>query len=104
MDMLIWSRVVQGVGAGGIYGLVNVIITDLAPLRDAGKYLSFTTVVWAITDVTGPLLGVLFLTIRNLEMVFLYQPLHHSYQRDHHAYHTQVTSAQGQLYGEGQSI
>ena len=24
MDMLIWSRVVQGLGAGGIYGLVNV--------------------------------------------------------------------------------
>ena len=24
MDMLIWSRVIQGIGAGGIYGLVNV--------------------------------------------------------------------------------
>lgn len=24
MDMLIWARVVQGAGAGGIYGLVNV--------------------------------------------------------------------------------
>ena len=60
MNMLIWSRVVQGVGAGGIYGLVNVIITDLVPLRDVGKYLSFTAVVWAIADVMGPLLGGLF--------------------------------------------
>lgn len=24
MNMLIWSRVVQGIGGGGIYGLVNV--------------------------------------------------------------------------------
>jgi MFS family permease len=24
MDMLIWSRVIQGIGSGGIYGLVNV--------------------------------------------------------------------------------
>ncbi|KAI9044182.1 MDR family MFS transporter [Aspergillus affinis] len=57
MDMLIWSRVVQGIGGGGIYGLVNVIITDLVPLRDVGKYISFTGLVWAIADVAGPLLG-----------------------------------------------
>jgi MFS family permease len=27
MNMLIWSRVVQGIGAGGIYGLVSVSAT-----------------------------------------------------------------------------
>ncbi|KAL6234755.1 hypothetical protein BDW75DRAFT_240777 [Aspergillus navahoensis] len=57
MDMLIWSRVIQGIGGGGIYGLVNVIITDLVQLRDVGKYISFTGLVWAIADVAGPLLG-----------------------------------------------
>ncbi|KAF8247314.1 putative efflux pump antibiotic resistance protein [Wilcoxina mikolae CBS 423.85] len=57
MNMLIWSRVVQGIGGGGIYGLVNVIITDLVPLQDVGKYLSFAGLVWAIADVVGPLLG-----------------------------------------------
>ncbi|EPS39273.1 hypothetical protein H072_6934 [Dactylellina haptotyla CBS 200.50] len=60
MSMLIWSRVVQGAGAGGIYGLVNVIITDLVPLRDAGKYLATTALVWALADVAGPLLGGIF--------------------------------------------
>lgn len=60
MNMLIWSRVVQGAGAGGIYGLVNVIITDLVPLRDVGKYLATTALVWAIADVAGPLLGGIF--------------------------------------------
>jgi MFS family permease len=34
-----------------------VIITDLVPLRDVGKYISFTALVWAIADVAGPLLG-----------------------------------------------
>lgn len=29
MDMLIWSRVVQGAGGGGIYGLVNVSISTI---------------------------------------------------------------------------
>ncbi|EAW12275.1 MFS transporter/fungal specific transcription factor domain-containing protein [Aspergillus clavatus NRRL 1] len=57
MNMLIWSRVIQGIGGGGIYGLVNVIITNLVPLRDIGKYISFTGLVWAIADVAGPLLG-----------------------------------------------
>ncbi|EWC44093.1 hypothetical protein DRE_07228 [Drechslerella stenobrocha 248] len=60
MDMLIWSRVVQGAGAGGIYGLVNVIITDLVPLKDVGNYLATTALVWAVADVLGPLLGGIF--------------------------------------------
>ncbi|KAL3428929.1 putative efflux pump antibiotic resistance protein [Aspergillus tetrazonus] len=57
MNMLVWSRVIQGIGGGGIYGLVNVILTDLVPLRDVGKYVSVTGLVWAIADVAGPLLG-----------------------------------------------
>ncbi|KAE8211064.1 hypothetical protein CF327_g5139 [Tilletia walkeri] len=61
MDMLIWSRVVQGIGASGIYGLVNVIIAaDLVPLRDVGKYLSSVAAIWAIADLLGPLLGGVF--------------------------------------------
>lgn len=57
MDMLIASRIVQGIGGGGIYGLVNVIITDLVPLKDVGKYLSITGLIWVLADVAGPLLG-----------------------------------------------
>lgn len=61
MNMLIASRIVQGIGGGGIYGLVTVIITaDLVALRDAGKYLSFIALVWGIADVVGPLLGGVF--------------------------------------------
>ncbi|PMD49998.1 MFS general substrate transporter [Hyaloscypha bicolor E] len=56
MDMLIWSRVIQGIGSGGIYGLVNVI-PGLVPLRDAGKYISAILATWAVADVAGPLLG-----------------------------------------------
>ena len=33
MNMLIASRVIQGIGGGGIMGLVNIIITDLTSLR-----------------------------------------------------------------------
>lgn len=34
-----------------------MIITDLVPLRDVGKYLSATIAIWAVADVAGPLLG-----------------------------------------------
>ncbi|MCJ1436469.1 hypothetical protein MMC27_005848 [Xylographa pallens] len=60
MTMLIWSRVIQGSGGGGIYGLVNVIFTDLVPLRDVGKYIATTAVVWGIADIAGPILGGVF--------------------------------------------
>jgi MFS family permease len=33
MKMLIASRVIQGIGGGGIMGLVNIIITDIISLR-----------------------------------------------------------------------
>lgn len=33
MPMLIASRVVQGIGGGGIMGLVNIILTDVTSLR-----------------------------------------------------------------------
>ena len=35
----------------------QIIVTELVPLRDVGKYISFTGLVWAIADVAGPLLG-----------------------------------------------
>ncbi|KAF2123486.1 putative efflux pump antibiotic resistance protein [Dothidotthia symphoricarpi CBS 119687] len=60
MKMLVASRVIQGIGGGGIYGLVNVIVTDLVPLKDVGKYLSITGLIWVVADVAGPLLGGVF--------------------------------------------
>lgn len=33
MNMLIASRVIQGVGGGGIMGLVNIIMADITSLR-----------------------------------------------------------------------
>ena len=38
----------------------QIIVTDLVPLRDVGKYISFTGLVWALADVAGPLLGGVF--------------------------------------------
>ncbi|KAH8586114.1 major facilitator superfamily domain-containing protein [Bisporella sp. PMI_857] len=37
--MLIAGRTVQGLGAGGIYVLLDIVCCDLVPLRERGKYL-----------------------------------------------------------------
>ncbi|KAK7700964.1 hypothetical protein SLS64_010558 [Diaporthe eres] len=37
--MLIAGRTVQGLGAGGIYVLVDIVCCDLVPLRERGKWL-----------------------------------------------------------------
>ncbi|KAF7134198.1 hypothetical protein CNMCM5793_005926 [Aspergillus hiratsukae] len=99
MNMLIWSRVVQGIGGGGIYGLVNVIVTDLVPLRDVGKYISFTGLVWAIADIAGPLLGGAFSQyIRHLALVLLHQPVHLPNQSHYHSLvspHSDLQDRQG---------
>jgi MFS family permease len=49
-----------------------VIVTDLVPLRDVGKYISFTGLIWAIADVAGPLLGGAF--SQYVELKFLMTP------------------------------
>ncbi|RAL05832.1 MFS general substrate transporter [Aspergillus ibericus CBS 121593] len=37
--MLIAGRTIQGVGAGGMYVLLDIVCADLVPLRERGKYL-----------------------------------------------------------------
>lgn len=57
MVMLVVSRAVQGLGGGGIMMLVNIVISDIVPLTDRGKYSGLIGATWGIASVTGPLLG-----------------------------------------------
>lgn len=55
--MLIVGRTIQGVGAGGIYVLLDIVCCDLVPLRERGKYLglmfSWSVVVAALGHQSG---------------------------------------------------
>ncbi|KAH8819909.1 general substrate transporter [Xylogone sp. PMI_703] len=55
--MLIGGRVVQGLGGGGIALMINIIITDLVPLRERGKYMAIVQMVSAVGAALGPFLG-----------------------------------------------
>ncbi|KAK8212143.1 major facilitator superfamily domain-containing protein [Phyllosticta capitalensis] len=54
---LLTSRVIQGIGGGGIAALTGVIITDMVPLKERGKWLGLVTMMWAIGSVIGPVIG-----------------------------------------------
>ena len=51
------GRSIQGVGGGGIISLTEILITDLVPLRQRGKWFGYQSVTWALGSVTGPLIG-----------------------------------------------
>ncbi|ROV94790.1 hypothetical protein VMCG_08842 [Cytospora schulzeri] len=57
VPMLIASRTVQGMGAGGITGLVIILIGDLVGTRKRGKYQGFIGATWAVASALGPVLS-----------------------------------------------
>lgn len=57
VPMLVASRMVQGVGAGGITALVIILIGDLVGTRKRGKYQGFIGATWAVASALGPVLS-----------------------------------------------
>ncbi|MCU1636839.1 MAG: major facilitator transporter [Cryobacterium sp.] len=56
-DTLIVFRVLQGLGAGGLASLSQIIMADIISPRDRGKYAGLFGAVMAVGTVGGPLLG-----------------------------------------------
>ncbi len=57
MLALTLSRVVQGIGAGGCFALVYIVLSDISEPQDRGKMMSLASFVWGLASVLGPSLG-----------------------------------------------
>ncbi|GAA5168412.1 MULTISPECIES: MFS transporter [Amycolatopsis] len=55
--LLIAARVVQGIGAGGLMALIQVIIATMIPPRELGRYSGYFGAVFAVGTSAGPLIG-----------------------------------------------
>ncbi|GAW14666.1 hypothetical protein ANO14919_040690 [Xylariales sp. No.14919] len=55
--MLIGGRTVQGLGAGGILVLIDVVVSDLVPLQDRAKFMGLVRITGAIGSSIGPVVG-----------------------------------------------
>ncbi|ORY88553.1 iron permease [Leucosporidium creatinivorum] len=57
MDMMLAGRAFQGVGAGAILTLTEIVLADLVPLSERGAYQGAFGAVWALASATGPPIG-----------------------------------------------
>lgn len=54
---LIGYRVIQGLGAGGLTALGQIVMADIVSPRERGRYMGFIGAVMAVATIGGPLLG-----------------------------------------------
>lgn len=57
MNQLIVARGLQGMGAAGLIAMTFIIIADLFPPSERGKYQGFVGATFGIASVLGPLIG-----------------------------------------------
>jgi EmrB/QacA subfamily drug resistance transporter len=57
MNQLILFRGLQGIGAGGIMGLIFTILGDIFSPQERGQYQGFFSAVWGFASILGPTTG-----------------------------------------------
>jgi MFS family permease len=57
MTNVLVGRTIQGIGGGGVIVLSEILITDLIPLRQRGKWTGHLSMMWSLGTIAGPLAG-----------------------------------------------
>jgi MFS family permease len=70
MIQLILSRVLQGIGAGGNFALVYIVLADVSSPEKRGKTLSLGSFVWGLASVLGPTIGGFVVTYFSWRWIF----------------------------------
>lgn len=70
VPMLIAFRALQGLGAGGVQSISMTIIGDIYSPTERGQIQGYITSVWAVSAISGPMLGALIVTQLNWEFIF----------------------------------
>jgi len=70
MMQLIISRVLQGIGAGGNFALVYIVLADISSPAERGKTLSLGSFIWGLASVLGPTFGGVVVTYFSWRWIF----------------------------------
>ncbi len=70
MGFLVAARVFQGIGGGGIFALVYVVLSDVSMPEHRAKTLSFASSIWGIASLVGPTLGGFIVTWFSWRWIF----------------------------------
>ncbi|KAJ5712381.1 hypothetical protein N7493_008849 [Penicillium malachiteum] len=68
--MLIAARMIQGLGGGGLFVMVDIIVADLVPLRDRQLYMSMVMGTFALGTFIGPIIGGAIVTDASWRWIF----------------------------------
>ncbi|KAI0970066.1 major facilitator superfamily domain-containing protein [Xylaria arbuscula] len=60
MGILVVGRLIQGLGAGGLDVLEEIILADITTLKERPLYLGLLAIAIALGTITGPIIGALF--------------------------------------------
>ncbi|RDI98264.1 MFS transporter [Dyella solisilvae] len=70
MSQLIVFRAIQGIGAGGLLPLAQIIIGDMVPPTQRGRRQGVIAAIFAICSVVGPILGGLITDLLSWHWIF----------------------------------
>lgn len=70
MAFLVCCRVLQGIGAGGNFALVYIVLSQVAPPQQRARTLSLGSSIWGISSVIGPTLGGFIVTFFSWRWIF----------------------------------
>lgn len=70
MAFLIFWRVFQGIGAGGNFALVYIVLSEVAPPGRRARTLSLGSSIWGISSVIGPTLGGIIVSFFSWRWIF----------------------------------
>ena len=70
MMQLILSRVLQGIGAGGNFALVYIVLADVSSPENRGKTLSLGSFIWGLASLLGPTFGGFVVTYFSWRWIF----------------------------------
>ncbi len=70
MPVLLWGRVLQGLGGGGLMAMAFVALTLLFPSHLRARVIGLVSTVWAAAAFIGPLIGALFVQYLSWQVAF----------------------------------
>jgi EmrB/QacA subfamily drug resistance transporter len=68
-QLIIW-RLFQGIGAGGNFALVYIVLADISAPESRGKTLSLGSFIWGLASVLGPTFGGFVVTFFSWRWIF----------------------------------
>jgi EmrB/QacA subfamily drug resistance transporter len=70
MPALIVARAVQGLGGGGLIAVPQTIVGDVIPPRERGRYQGYLASTYAVSSLSGPVLGGFFADYLHWTLIF----------------------------------